>query len=205
MEIEINYSSNTNKLKMFIDNEDYKLVKDFCINPIEGKLTTNSRSPYAITRKTIIVGGIKKRKQFYIHRLIMNVLDKSDVHIDHINGNTLDNRKENLRVVTRSQNMKNRKCSKGSKSKYLGLSYTSILKRSGTVKWRVDIKPTGMKKVFLGYYHDEDEGGFAYNIAANIVHGEYANLNNVSIGCDNKKREIIERVDDYLSARGINM
>jgi hypothetical protein len=204
MELEINYSSK-GKLKMFIDDEDYSLIKDFCINPIEGKLTTGSRTPYAITRKTIIVGGIKKRKQFYIHRIVTNLLDSPDIHIDHINGNTLDNRKNNLRVVTRSENMKNRKCSKSSRSKYLGLSYTSILKKSGIVKWRVDIKPTGMKKVFLGYYYDEDEGGFAYNVAANIVHGKCANLNNVSIGCNNKKLDIIERVNNYLSCRGISV
>lgn len=211
MEIEIKYSSKGEKLKMLIDDEDYNLIKSFCINPIEGKLTTGSRSPYAITRKSIN----KKRKQFYIHRLVMGVLDNPSIHIDHINGNTIDNRKCNLRIVTGSQNMKNRKSSIGGTSKFLGVYYCS--NKRGSKNWRVMIKPTNDTNIHLGYYYDEELGGYAYNIAAKVIHGEYANLNNIDInicsssffliGGNNNKdtihlNDIKLKVMEYLSNRG---
>ena len=50
------------------------------------------------------VNGVNK--VFYIHRVIMNA--PAGLHVDHINHNKMDNRAENLRVVTRSQNSHNR-------------------------------------------------------------------------------------------------
>jgi hypothetical protein len=213
MELEIKHSPKGKKLKMLIDDEDYNLIKSFCINPIEGKLTTGSRTPYAITRKSIN----KKRKQFYIHRLVMGVLDNPSIHIDHINGNTIDNRKENLRIVTRSQNMKNRSSSVRGTSKFLGVYYCS--NKRGSKKWRTVIKPSNDSNIHLGYYYDEDLGAYAYNIAAKVIHGEYANLNNIDIfncsssnfligGNNNKDKynihlnDIKLKVMEYLSNRG---
>jgi hypothetical protein len=213
MELEIKYSSKGEKLKMLIDDEDYNLIKSFCINPIEGKLTTGSRTPYAITRKTIN----KKRKQFYIHRLVMGILDNPSIHIDHINGNTIDNRKENLRIVTRSQNMKNRSSSVNGTSKFLGVYYCS--NKRGGKKWRAVIKPSNDSNIHLGYYSDEYLGAYAYNIAAKVIHGEYANLNDIDIfncsssnfligGNNNKDKynihlnDIKLKVMEYLSNRG---
>lgn len=203
MEIEIKYSSTTKgeKLKMLIDDEDYELIKSFCNNPIEGKYTTGSKTPYAITRKTIN----KKRKQFYIHRLVMGVIDNPSIYIDHINGNTIDNRKVNLRIVTRSQNMKNRSSSVNGTSKFLGVYYCS--NKRGSKKWRAVIKPSNDKNIHLGYYDDEYLGAYAYNIAAKVIHGEYANLNNIIdnflIGGNNDIIDIIKlKVIKYLSNRG---
>lgn len=199
MELEIKYSKGR-KLIMLIDNEDYELIKNFCVNPIEGKLTTNSNSPYAITRKSIN----KKRKQFYIHRIIMGVLDKPDLHVDHINGNKIDNRKVNLRIVTRSQNLKNRTSSIKGTSKFLGVHYCSNKKNKK--KWRVVIKPTNANNIHLGYYYDEYSGAYAYNIAAKVIHGEYANLNNLSsnsIEIDEKYIEL--KVKEYLFNVGFNI
>src|SRR5712664_2670409 len=54
------------------------------------------------------MGGkiLGKRKTIYMHRLILDVSRRK--YTDHINGNRLDNRKENLRIVTQSQNQMNR-------------------------------------------------------------------------------------------------
>ena len=96
--------SKCGKYNILIDKKDYDKVIDFAPNGWEIKYTTNSNNPYVITRKTID----KVRKQYYLHRLVMDVLDFPSQYVDHININPLDNRTENLRIVNRSQNMKNR-------------------------------------------------------------------------------------------------
>ena len=66
----------------------------------------------------------------YLQRFIMNA-KKEDMLVDHINGNKLDNRKENLRFASGSQNSQNRYKKIGSSSKYIGVSYFYP-----TNKWR---------------------------------------------------------------------
>jgi hypothetical protein len=72
---------------------------------------------FYVVRATTING---KAVNFSLHREIMNT--PKDFHTDHINGNTLDNRKENLRVCTPRENSLNRK-SKFSCSGYRGVKY----------------------------------------------------------------------------------
>ena len=81
---------------------------------------------------------------------------------DHINRNGLDNRLENLRVVTLSESNRNRIVNENSLSKYLGVS-TSGAKLK---KWRADIhwedSRKGKKRKCLGTFADEKEAGIAY-------------------------------------------
>lgn len=60
-------------------------------------------------------------KDISIHRFIMNAPDNMEV--DHINGNTLDNRRENLRLATKNQNMMNAKRRKDAKNPIKGIIY----------------------------------------------------------------------------------
>jgi len=55
-----------------------------------------------------------------MHRFIIGVED-SKVHVDHINHDTLDNRKSNLRLCTNAENIRNQKIRKGGSSKYKGV------------------------------------------------------------------------------------
>lgn len=109
--------------------------------------------------------------------------------IDHIDRNTLNNRIENLRPTTKSQNSKNKKSGYNSSSKYLGVHlykpYSIQTLADGTVKryeyppqWIARIKSDG-KSITLGYFSikDEDEAALAYNKAAVKYHKEFANLN----------------------------
>lgn len=57
-----------------------------------------------------------------MHRFIMNA-KKGDSIVDHINGDKLDNRKENLRFVTFSQNAQNRVKKENCYSNYIGVTY----------------------------------------------------------------------------------
>jgi hypothetical protein len=105
---------------------------------------------------------------YLLHRCILNITDHK-IEIDHINNDPLDNRKCNLRICNRFQNAKNRKSQKHSSSKYLGVSHF-------TTKYRAIIF-TNNKNKHLGYYVNEIDAAKAYDKAAKLYHGEFANLN----------------------------
>lgn len=185
---------------ILVDDEDYQRVVDFADNGWEVRFFTKSNNPYAVTRKTIEVNGVKKRKQYLMHRLILNVLDSKLPHIDHKKQkSTLDNQKSNLRFVTRRENMKNRTSKKTSYCKYLGVSYCES--KRGSKKYRVNIQDENIKKgnIHLGYYYDEDSAGYAYNLAAEVIHGEFANLNVVDMDNVVNANEIRGYIQDVLN------
>lgn len=100
------------------------------------------------------------------------LLDSSKgIMIDHINGDTLDNRKSNLRVADSSGNKANSKKQVGTSSIYKGVSFA---KRSKL--WYASIKFDGRSRN-LGYFKDEIEAAKAYDRAARELFGEFAKPN----------------------------
>jgi hypothetical protein len=61
------------------------------------------------------------RKQISLHRFIMN--PPLNMQVDHINGDKLDNRRENLRVCTQTENLRNSGINKNNTSGFIGISY----------------------------------------------------------------------------------
>lgn len=115
-------------------------------------------------------GVMIKGKRTYLHRLVCNLSD-SRLVVDHINGDTTDNRKENLRVCTNIENTKNlRKQSNGITSKYKGVSY---YKRDGT--WEVNVAGHS-----YGRYPSEWFAAYIYNQKATLLFGEFARLNDLT-------------------------
>jgi len=102
-----------------------------------------------------------------MHRLIMQA--DSSHEIDHINGDGLDNRRENLRFVSRAENTQNAKKRENTSSQYKGVS------KSGK-RWRAYIRVNG-KLYSLGSYKTELEAAMSYDYAAKEHYGEYANTN----------------------------
>lgn len=87
-----------------VDDEDFDYVnkRKWCIK-------RNGQRYGKYVARTVRIG--KKCTTERLHRYIMS-LDNNhieDMEIDHINRNTLDNRKCNLRIVTKAENLKNRK------------------------------------------------------------------------------------------------
>lgn len=91
--------------------------------------------------------------------------------IDHINGKPADNRLENLREATRSQNGMNRGAQKNSTSGFKGVTYDKKKQR-----WASAINLMGKKK-FLGYYDKPQDAHDAYARAAKIYHADFSRAN----------------------------
>lgn len=106
-------------------------------------------------------------KPILLHHFIIGTPDKGKV-VDHVNGNGMDNRRENLRFATRSQNAMNAKGKAGSKSPK-GVSYCKTNKR-----YRARITLEG-KTVFLGFHDTKKKAVNAYKKAAFHYFGEFAN------------------------------
>ena len=108
-----------------------------------------------------------------MHRVILEFhgYDLIGMDVDHINGNPLDNRKCNLRVVSHQQNCFNRKLSKNNSTGYKGVS---LYKPNGKFKAYIKVN---YKQIVLGYYDTAEEAAEAYNKAAIEYFGEYARLN----------------------------
>jgi hypothetical protein len=142
-----------------VDNEDYKRLSKFTWN----------KSQYGYAYR---LGDRSKGEKWKIlmHREIMNAEDGTV--IDHKNGDRLDNRKSNLRFVTRAQNQLN-SYGKNAESGYKGVT---LNKSSKTQSWRAIIK-INFETIHLGCYRTKEEAAYAYNIAAMKYHGEYARLN----------------------------
>ena len=106
-----------------------------------------------------------------MHRVVMGVTSLHNLIVDHCSGDGLDNRRQNLRVCSSMENSANRRSAKNSSSKYLGVSY-----EIGRNKWVARI--TSNKKVIrIGYFKTEENAATAYNMFAERVHGQFANLN----------------------------
>jgi len=95
--------------------------------------------------------------------------------VDHKDRNTLNDKIENLREATHSQNNKNKRSQLNSASTYLGVSI-----HNNNKSWRARIVIEGKNK-HLGTFKTEDEAAIAYNKAAIVHHKEFANLNIINI------------------------
>jgi len=123
---------------------------------------------WSLHDKNYVSGTINKIK-YLIHRFIMNYT--GDNYVDHINGNKLDNRKCNLRIITPHQNSMNCSSSKNGTSKYIGVHFN---KRSN--KWLSQITINGKCKK-IGLFKNEIDAAKARDIATREHFGEFGKLN----------------------------
>lgn len=103
-------------------------------------------------------------------RLLMGLSELGpSLEVDHINGNTLDNRLENLRIVTHRQNCFNKVKRSDSKQPYKG-----VHKHSANT-WRARIGNGG--RLRMACFKTAEEAAKQYDIWAKELHGPYARLN----------------------------
>lgn len=114
------------------------------------------------------------RRTERLHRIILSRKLERELlqteEVDHINTNSLDNRRSNLRLVTRSQNLQNTPRRRDNTSGYKGVVYH---KASG--KWHAVIYAQG-KRISLKYHNTLEEAYEAYKSAAIKYFGEFARI-----------------------------
>ncbi len=118
-----------------------------------------------------------KHVRIHMERLIMNVeMHKRNINktVDHINGNSLDNRKKNLRICSLVQNFYNQKKSKNNTSGFKGVQNWSKWRKNKI--WHAVIRKN-YKLIHLGSFEIQEEAALAYDRAAKELFGEYARLN----------------------------
>jgi hypothetical protein len=111
-------------------------------------------------------GSSATRHLVYMHRAVVGA--QPGQRVDHINQDRLDNRRENLRLVTNAQNQQNKKRPSHNQSGYKGVCW-----HKGVGKWHARIVVNG-QRVHLGYYRDLETAALLYDAAARYFFGEYA-------------------------------
>ena len=111
----------------------------------------------------------------FMHRYLMG--EPTGMKVDHRNGDSMDCRRENLRICTQSQNVRNRRKVRGS-SKYKGVHFQATRN-----KWAVQISENG-KSQHVGLFSDEREAAKAYDRRAKDAFGEFAHTNAMIFGED---------------------
>jgi len=114
-----------------------------------------------------------RKRTIYLHRAVYERHHgpiPAGRHIDHIDGNGLNNLPSNLRAATNAQNLMNARPRRGS-SRYKGVDW-----HKASRSWRARIHPAE-GEVVLGYFDNEPEAAQAYNEAARQFYGAFARLN----------------------------
>lgn len=157
----------TQQKETIVDDQDFDWLNQWrwIVHNRNGKL-------YAARGKYEKLGFKKYRTHtISMHRVIMNAIIGQEV--DHINGESLDNRRVNLRLTDRYGNNQNARVRKDSLSGYKGVCFYK-----STNKWRAYIG-TGEKLKHIGYFNTPQEAALAYNQEAIKRFGEYAKINNL--------------------------
>ncbi len=139
-----------------VDDEDYKVLSEFNwyaqVDRKSGK--------YTACRGT---NKNRQHKKIIMHRVIMDC--PNGLQVDHINQDTLDNRRCNLRICTQTENNRNRKRFNPDKPK------GCYQNQYGT--WTVRISVDN-KDIVIGNFKTKDDAEMAYKDASIKYHGEFS-------------------------------
>ncbi len=148
----------SDKYQALIDVDDFDLVSQYNWGVSE-RVYKDTRKCYAATMQN---GSI-----ILMHRLIMAHPSKPEV--DHINGNSLDNRRCNLRPATRSENARNVGLRRDNRTGYKG-----VTPLNGGYAARIEVNKAAF---MIGVYTTAIEAAKAYDSVARKVHKEFCRLN----------------------------
>lgn len=163
---------------VIINEEDYPKIKNYSWFIKRN----NNKKPYVKTNVKIA----NVLKSLSMHRIILGIEGKSsNILVDHIDGNGLNNCRNNLRIVDSLRNSWNTRNKRCSKSEYIGVYQFGKY-------WRSD---TSYKEnsIYLGKYKLKDHAALAYNIAVEFIRGPYNGMvNNVNIHKSSEEYKSVE-------------
>ncbi|MFD0587651.1 HNH endonuclease [Paenibacillus sp. GCM10027627] len=158
--------------EVLVDDEDYLYLINFYDLKINGKYVQ------CIPKGKYVRMGLFKGLQ--LQKLLMNPYKTGrSTPVDHRDGNELNNQKNNLRVCSHAENMRNRKQTKLFKNKPPTSKYKGVCWHKRNEDWEVRIKYNN-KYICLGRFNNEIAAANCYNYWAPIYHGEYARLNDLT-------------------------
>jgi hypothetical protein len=153
----------TKGLWAIVDDDDFPWLNRF-----KWLAHHNPPSKPMVVREFSIISPNGKTVSYYMPMASFLMGTRPGMVVDHVNGNPLDNRKENLRWATRAQNAINWR-----RANSFG---RGVAKNGKGFVARIMAIPGG-KKLNLGTFPTEQEAQAAYDSAALLFHGEFAVLN----------------------------
>ena len=148
-----------------VDDEDYEKYAHYRWSALVQR-RGNSVLVYAVRRGPTINA---QRSSIRLHREILDA--PKHMCVDHIDGDTLNNCRSNLRLCTNAENQRNRGPRPGLSSAFKGVRWHKKEKR-----WMVEITIDGKQK-HIGCFVDEELAARAYDAAAVKYHGDFAWVN----------------------------
>ena len=145
-------NSRNRGLVALVSDEDYERISQWNWSAVS---TQRRNGGYAMRRDN------RSGKTILMHREVLNAPE--GIEVDHVNGNGLDNRRENLRLVTVQQNRQNRSRGRNNQTGYKGVTFD---KKSG--KWAMS---------FRVLFDSAEEAARVYDRIALLIHGEHAKTN----------------------------
>ena len=145
-----------------VSDEDYDMLSK------HKWYASNGKGKYYVSSNTKIEGF---RRHILMHRLIMGILDNPDIQVDHINGDTLDNRRENLRICNRAQNSQNKIGNPEASSIFKGVIWDPI-----RCHWIMSINSGGKYK-HVRSIKNEWVASLIYDLLAFDMFGDFAKYN----------------------------
>lgn len=140
---------------------------NFRYEPTSGLVFRNGSESMKPIRKKARVGTHIVRAHVLVW-LLCNGAVPSGFEIDHIDRNDSNNRIENLRLATASENQRNRGAQRNNTTGLKGVSFDRQTKR-----YSAKIAVNG-RRVWLGRFHSKQDAARAYQAAARLYHGEFA-------------------------------
>jgi hypothetical protein len=170
--------------RVLIDDEDWDRIKGY-------RWELDKRSAcrgFNYLQTKIIFDG--KGAWWSMHRMIMGVLPKDPRWVDHINHNTLDNRRENLRFASRAENVRNGKIHVDNKCGYKGVVYRNGFYRAYIISDGVFYQVKSSKDII--------ECARWYDMAAMYLHKEFASTNFPrETYSEHDMNKVIQAIHDY--------
>lgn len=147
-----------------VDDEDFENINT--VKWFASQLGRKPNKKFYAAKQSASING--KRNVIYLHRYILGLTKESKSQVDHIDGNSLNNQKNNLRLCTHQQNMWNVTKRKNSSTGIKGV-YRANNKFVAKIKFN-------NKKIHLGTFDTPEKAFDAYKKAAIMYHGEFANI-----------------------------